>query len=278
MSTDIIMPLSMKETRELYDNAFAGEGGAVLLSICDKGQFDLEIGGKPFSISTGDILILPPGLTLGESNADETDCSNDIKYLVVGYRSFIESIRSGRNVWTILMYARSNPVFHLSEEDRELTSSYYTVIAGKLRTQRGYYYDEIIRALLQCIIYELCVILNREIGVFEAGNVRSKDVLFKKFMEMLAASSGRERSLSYYAGALYVSPKYLSAITNDICGISAHELILNNVTSQIRRELEFSSTSIKELASQFGFPNMSSFGKFVKTRLGKSPRAFRKRR
>lgn len=265
----------MEEARTLYNTENSEEGGVVLLSICDKGHIKLNIGTKVYKISTGDILILPPGMSIGQSDADSAK-RKDIKYLCIKYKSFIQSIRSGRNVWTILMYARSNPVFHLSEDDRELTSSYYKVIEGKLRTQRGYYYDEIIRSLLQCVIYELCVILNRDIGMFQSGDIRSKDVLFKKFMEMLAEDSGRERSLKHYADALFVSPKYLSAVTNDVCGISAHEMILNNVTSHIRQELEFSSASIKELAIQFGFPNMSSFGKFVKMRLGKSPRAFRK--
>ena len=275
--SDIIIPKSMDEARELYSTAFADEGGMVLLSICDSGTFSLRVSGKKYQISSGDILILPPGMNIGKSGADSARGGRkDVKYMGVKYKAFLQSIRSGRNVWSILMYARSNPVFHLNEADRELTSNYYRVIEGKLRTQRSYYYDEIIRSLLQCVIYELCVILNREMGTTEDNNVRSKDVIFKKFMEMLAESGGRERSLKYYSESLFVTPKYLSAVTNDVCGISAHELILNNVASHIRQELEFSSKGIKELSVQFGFPNMSSFGKFVKIRLGKSPRAFRK--
>ena len=277
MTPDIVIPQSMEEARRLYNTANAEEGGFVLISICDSGSFNLRISRKKYRISTGDILILPPGATLGESDADAAKGGRqDIKYLAVKYKAFLQSIRSGRNVWTILIYARSTPVFHLSDADRELTSNYYRVIEGKLRTQRGYYYDEIIRALLQCVIFELCVILNRELGMLEDSNVRSKDVLFKKFMEMLAEGGGRERALKHYADALFVTPKYLSAVTSDVCGLSAHELILNNVASHIRQELEFSSKGIKELAVQFGFPNMSSFGKFVKMRLGKSPRAIRK--
>lgn len=275
LQSDIVIPKSMEEACDLYNTAYSEEGGMVLLSICDSGSFSIRLSGKKYRISTGDILILPPGVNLGASDADKGN-SKDIKYLGVKYKSFLESIRTGRNVWSILMYARSNPVFHLSDQDRELTSNYYRVIEGKLRTPRVFYYDEIIRALLQCVIYELCVILNRDLVMAEDRNVRSKDVIFKKFMEMLAESGGRERSLKHYADALFVTPKYLSAVTNDVCGISAHELILNNVASHIRQELEFSTTGIKELSVQFGFPNMSSFGKFVKIRLGKSPRAFRK--
>ena len=274
MQTDIVIPKNMEEALQMYKTAFADDGGMVLLSICDRGSFKLSINGKKSTISTGDILICPPGIII-ETVA--TKGRADIKYLGIRYKAFLQSIRTGRNVWSILMYAHSNPVFHLNESDRELTSSYYKVIEGKLKTQRGYYYDEIIRSLLQCVIYELCVILNREMGTKEEDNsVRSKDVIFKKFMELLAEGEGRYRSLKYYSDALYVTPKYLSAVTNEVCGISAHEMVLNNVANHIQRELEFSETSVKELSVRFGFPNLSSFGKFVKTRLGKSPRAFRK--
>jgi len=274
MQTDIVIPKNMEEALQMYKTAFADDGGMVLLSICDRGSFKLSINGKKSTISTGDILICPPGVII-ETVA--TKGRSDIKYLGIRYKAFLQSIRTGRNVWSILMYAHSNPVFHLNESDRELTSSYYKVIEGKLKTQRGYYYDEIIRSLLQCVIYELCVILNREMGTKEEDNsVRSKDVIFKKFMELLAEGEGRYRSLKYYSAALYVTPKSLSAVTNEVCGISAHEMVLNNVANHIQRELEFSETSVKELSVRFGFPNLSSFGKFVKTRLGKSPRAFRK--
>ncbi|MBP5549903.1 MAG: AraC family transcriptional regulator [Bacteroidales bacterium] len=274
MQTDIVIPKNMEEALQMYKTAFADDGGMVLLSICDRGSFKLSINGKKSTISTGDILICPPGVII-ETVA--TKGRSDIKYLGIRYKAFLQSIRTGRNVWSILMYAHSNPVFHLNESDRELTSSYYKVIEGKLKTQRGYYYDEIIRSLLQCVIYEICVILNREMGTKEEDNsVRSKDVIFKKFMELLAEGEGRYRSLKYYSEALYVTPKYLSAVTNEVCGISAHEMVLNNVANHIQRELEFSETSVKELSVRFGFPNLSSFGKFVKTRLGKSPRAFRK--
>lgn len=264
----------MEEAIQLYNTLYKEEGGMVLLSICDSGSFSLNIGHKRYKISTGDILICPPGLVISKAKANGKD--SDIKYLGVKYGAFLESIRTGRNVWSILMYARRNPVFHLEQNDRELTSSYYKVIAGKMHTQRSYYYDEIMRALLQCVLYELCVILNRDLGDEKtAPEEKRKDYLFKRFMEMISEQSGRQRNLKYYADALVITPKYLSSLTKDICGFSAHELILNNSITYIRQQLEFSSKSIKELAGEFGFPNLSSFGKFVKTRLGRSPRAIR---
>ena len=152
----------------MYQAASKESGGLVLISICETGSFSLSIGGNRFHIGTGDILILPPDMPLEDSDADSGKA--DVRYLGVRYREFLRSIRTGRNVWTVLMYARSNPVFHLDENDRNLTSSYYKVIEGKLRTRKSYYYDEILHAILQCVIYELCVILNRDIGAVESAH------------------------------------------------------------------------------------------------------------
>ncbi|MBQ7611018.1 MAG: AraC family transcriptional regulator [Bacteroidales bacterium] len=44
----------------------------------------------------------------------------------------------------------------------------------------------------------------------------------------------------------------------------------------VSEALRFSDRSIKEIAVDFGFTNLSTFGKFVKDNLGDSPRAFRR--
>ena len=276
MQAEILIPRSFQEARTMYQAASKESGGLVLISICETGSFSLSIGGNRFHIGTGDILILPPDMPLEDSDADSGKA--DVRYLGVRYREFLRSIRTGRNVWTVLMYARSNPVFHLDENDRNLTSSYYKVIEGKLRTRKSYYYDEILHAILQCVIYELCVILNRDIGAVETAHPDTrKDMIFKQFMEMLSTDDGTHRSVRHYAEDLFVTPKYLSSVTQDICGESAHELILSNMTARIRQDLEFSQNGIKEIALRYHFKDLAVFGKFVKHRLGLSPREYRKR-
>lgn len=51
-----------------------------------------------------------------------------------------------------------------------------------------------------------------------------------------------------------------------------HEYTLDAISQALR----FSDRSIKEIAVDFGFTNLSTFGKFVKDNLGDSPRAFRR--
>ena len=272
---NFIIPATVQEAADIFRTAKLEEGGMVLVSICDRGGYTIKINGRKRHIGTSDILIVPHGECIGSFKTDSDD--TDAKFFCISTSLFLKNIRSGRNVWLIFMYARNNPVFHLSASDRELTSSYHAVIKGKLATPKGYYYDEILSSILQCVIYEICVIINRDISTAEenVGSEKRKDLIFKKFIELLSKSDGCRRSVQSFADELCITPKYLSSVSVDICGKSAHALILDNVVSQIRSELDFSDKGIKELSDQFGFPNLSAFGNFVKTRLGVSPREYR---
>lgn len=247
--------------------------GQLFLILCTEGFFHIKVNGKVQRISRGDILICPPGVELGTPHSTQ---KYDIRILGMSYVRFLQGVRSGRSVWTIMMYARTNPVFHLDRSDMELTECYYQVIRRKMATARSFYYDEIMQSLMQCAIYEICVVLNRSLGTPDnEGSSTRKDVIFKKFVELLAESEGKVRSVNEFASRLCVTPKYLSAVTLSISGMSALELILQNAAHIIRHELEFSASSITEISDRFGFPDLSVFGKFVKSRLGASPRRIR---
>ena len=46
---------------------------------------------------------------------------------------------------------------------------------------------------------------------------------------------------------------------------------------RIETQLLYNDMSIKEIAMQLGFPDVSNFGRYVKAKLGESPRAIRSR-
>lgn len=246
----------------------------IVLMLCNKGEVGIEIDGKEYLLSRGDLLICPPGVLL--SNFIDKG-EGGLKLLGMKYSKIHHSMFKGRSIWSAMMFARNNPRFRLNERDLDLTESYYHVIKQKSATAKDFYYNEIMQSLMQCALYEICVIINRQIAPGENDNIMGrKELLFKQFMEMLATSDCKDRTVTEFAQRLCISPKYLSAIVKDISGKSALEIILQNATEVIKRELEYSGKSIKEIADNFDFPNISVFGKFIKTRLGKSPREYRK--
>ena len=73
-----------------------------------------------------------------------------------------------------------------------------------------------------------------------------------------------------------VSPKYLTNVCRKHSDYTASELIALSVVSRIKYLLLYSDLSIKEVANEMGFDNLSFFGKYVKKHLGLSPNHYRK--
>ncbi|MBS7317181.1 MAG: helix-turn-helix domain-containing protein [Candidatus Cryptobacteroides sp.] len=245
----------------------------VLVIICDKGKLQLDHNGSSLSLAVNDMMICPPGVKL-----DNILSSPDFHAIMFGftYEMFQKTICSTNDIWSLLLYATRNPVFKLSDHDMELARTYLRIVKLKMETERDFFFNEIMHALMKTVFYEMCVIINREIKPGESDEeLGQSNQIFKKFIEAIANSGCRERSVAYFAQKLCISPKYLSFITRSVSGKPALEWILEYCTDGIAHELKYSDKTIKEISNEFNFPTISSFGKFVKKRLGMSPREYR---
>ena len=106
----------------------------------------------------------------------------------------------------------------------------------------------------------------------------SAEALFKRFTQMLSHECPKKREVKQYADALCITPKYLSAICKSQSGKTASEIINSITVNHIKNRLTSSDLTIKEIAAEVGFDNLSFFGKYVRRELGMSPRQFRGQR
>lgn len=244
----------------------------VLVIVGCSGKLQVDHNGTPISIEPKDMLICPPGVKL-----DNFKFSKDFHAVIVGlsYEKFQKTVCSGREIWSLLLYASKHPVFHLSDIDMNITEGYRLVAMKKLQTSREFYYNEIMNAIMEAIFYEICVVIKREKSARPDEDLGQGNQIFKRFVDAITKNGGKNRSVAYFADILCVTPKHLSFIARSVSGKPALEWILEHCTEGIVHELKYSDKSIKEISNEFGFPTISAFGKFVKKRLGVSPRHFR---
>ena len=84
------------------------------------------------------------------------------------------------------------------------------------------------------------------------------------------------RSVAFYAGKLFISPKYLSLIIKESTGKSATDVIDSYVVLEAKNLLRFSGKNIQQVAYELNFPNQSSFGKYFKHLTGMSPSEYQR--
>ena len=100
--------------------------------------------------------------------------------------------------------------------------------------------------------------------------------LLARYRALLEAHFRSERSLTFYAGRLAVTPARLNAACKARAGRTASTLIHDRIVIEAKRYLIYSESSVAQVAHLTGFDDPAYFNRFFAQRVGVSPGAFRK--
>lgn len=246
---------------------------AAVLVLCTDGMMEIEVETNNYKLFRGDLLVCGPNRVM-----KPIKLLNNTAFKIIFLSHFMH--RSGigyqRSIWDKAFYLGTNPMIHLSDTQITQFEEYYRLLCEKLKNPSSSYHSEIMQSILQAMMYEILSYLD---GVVVSENerfVRQGEILFRRFVGLLAESKVKSRFVYYYADKLNVSTKYLSAVCKQVSGKTAGEIIDEFVMKDIIRMLKYSDKSIKEIALELDFPNISFFGKYVKAHLGVSPKAYRR--
>lgn len=243
----------------------------VIAVLCTSGSASICINDKNLEIKKNDILICQPHTLL-----EGYETSDDFKgYCTILSKEYVYKISmiSGGN-WDIKVFIENNPILPLSDEEVDIFCLYYNLIKKKLANNSGSHRKELLDSLLGSFMFELHDIIERFIEL-TPPSFSSAENIFREFIKILSSSFPKKRNVSYYADALNVTPKYLSAICKNVCGHTAFDIICKYVVKDITYMLKKQEKSIKEIVNELDFPNISFFGKYVKKHLGVPPRKYR---
>lgn len=104
---------------------------------------------------------------------------------------------------------------------------------------------------------------------------RSTD-LYHDFTTSISTYMKQRSDVAYYAEYLNVTPRYLTQVTNRICGLTPKAIIEQYLKDAIECELINSEKTIQEIAYEYGFSSQAHFSKFFKRITGYTPSNFRK--
>lgn len=239
--------------------------------ICYTGKLQLEINTKEYAIVKNDILICRPNDTVCN-----TMISPDFEgaILCISPKFIVEQFGKG-SMWDCLFQFERNPVFSVTQESIEMFEIYDKAFHAKLKMGQTTFRQEIIHSIVRIILYELRENISEDTSPLATG-ISQKEILFKKFMELLSDSIVKSRQASWYAGQLHITPKHLSTVCKQVSGKTAFEWINEYVIMDIRHLLKNTDKPIKEVVSLLKFPNTSFFGTYCRKHFGMSPIEYRK--
>lgn len=131
---------------------------------------------------------------------------------------------------------------------------------------------DILRGMLTIILVRLSRVVPQ---TFKEAASKHNLVLMRQFEKLIEQHFREKRLPKEYAELMFVTPNHLNALTNNVLGKSAGDLIRERVLLEAKRMLANSDLLINQIAETLNFEDNAYFTRFFKKYLGTTPEGFR---
>ncbi len=255
-------------------NIYPGQAG---LFICTGGTADIMVNNTVFHIRRGTLCVVSPINIICFIHQSEdyksVEILDELNVFYPVVRSIVETI-----VWLNL---RVNPSTQLSEDETKFFEERTIFIENKIkkRDSSNHKYEQtvltrMVELLKQETLLEATHIFLRNSQVIEK-NISKSETLVYNFILSLHKHFKKERSVSFYANEAHLSTGYFTSVIREKTGRTPSEWISDITITQAKLLLSKSDMSVKEIASELGFPEQFTFRKYFKSHTGLAPKAYR---
>ena len=243
-----------------------------MIVLCREGEADLRVNFTEWRLKPGSVITLFPGDVVSITSKSEEFKAETLRYAASLLRE--ASLQLEHTVYSELKTDRCRT------ESATLTS----IVSNMLTLLRLYFEQEGCICLDQLVMLQLKAFFlgfydylyrNPSERKAESESPRTKE-LFNQFMRELEHRYRESRDVSYYAELLHISPKYLNMVTQRMTSHTIKTIINQYVVLQIKQSLTTEEKSIKQIAWDYHFSDLSFFCRYFKQHTGMTPQQFRR--
>lgn len=271
--------------------------GAIL--ICRKGKAMLNVNYKDWELYVGAVITLFPNDVVelkvdGDCKSPQTengDCrspeteNGDCKSPQTANSFQVEILKYNPSLLREASLQLEQTVYSSLREDRcrQDTPVVTNIINGMFGLLKVYFDQSECTCISQLVLCQLKAFFigfheylqrNPQYRPDEVKSYRVRE-LFNRFMMLLEKDYKISRDVNYYAEKMNISSKYLTNIVNQVTGHTPKTIIDQYVILQLKLHLKRSTQSIKEMAWEFHFADVSFFCRYFKKHTGLTPQQIR---
>lgn len=242
-----------------------------LIIICTGGMGTISINLNEESVVRGVISVVTPGSFLQIKNTSE-DFNGIIIAQSRDFTSFVGDITTGMK---LLKRIDKRPFYNLNETELQEAEMIINFMRNKLDKPKFKFKEQFAKNclnILQCVMIEEQMYKTDETQ--SISNSR-KEEIFSLFIKEVETYYKKERSVSFYADRICISPKYLSSVIHETSGKYATDWINGYVILEAKALLSNKRIPIKEVCNMLNFANQSFFAKYFKQHTGMTPKEYK---
>lgn len=271
--------------------------GAIL--ICRKGKAMLNVNYKDWELYEGAVITLFPNDVVelkvdGDFKSPQTengDCKSpetengDCKSPQTANSFQVEILKYNPSLLREASLQLEQTVYSSLREDRcrQDTPVVTNIINGMFGLLKVYFDQSECTCISQLVLCQLKAFFigfheylqrNPQYRPDEVKSYRVRE-LFNRFMMLLERDYKISRDVNYYAEQMNISSKYLTNIVSQVTGHTPKTIIDQYVILQLKMHLKRTTQSIKEMAWEFHFADVSFFCRYFKKHTGLTPQQIR---
>jgi AraC-like DNA-binding protein len=224
----------------------------------------------PYSIGSDTIFCIKPGQAVKFEPMEETD-----GYALSFSADFLAMAVDDREpLYHSALFHPLSP-FSIIKVETKLKPEMLEVTERMIREFSNAYpgKEEILRGLLKIFL----IYLNRQREESQPQLIHlNQSGLASRFFSLLEKNFANRKMVSDYAQDLSVTPNYLNETVKKVSGFPASYHIQQRVTLEAKRKATYVRKSMKEIAYDLGFDDISHFSKYFKKASGISFTDFKK--
>lgn len=251
--------------RYLFPHRF--EPGCFIIAL--NGQCKISINLMEYKVNAKSVVtVLPRSIVSVISRSEDFDCC-----LLAFPPEFIKDMELLRTILSRAIAIEKAPVLRLDEDEtvfiEELLDTFVKIYnKAHLKGELGF---GVIKNILMSFFYGVCAIYDKKSPMISNIHITRKEEITKEFLSLVFKYYSKERSVSYYADLMCITPKYLNTVVREVKGISASQIIANAVIMEAKSRLKSSTDTVQQIAISLNFPNQSFFTKYFKRNTGMTP-------
>ena len=242
--------------------------GAIL--ICRKGKAMLNVNYKDWELYEGAVITLFP---------------NDVVELKIDGNFEAEILKYNPSLLREASLQLEQTVYSSLRKDRcrQDTPVVTNIINGMFALLKVYFDQSECTCISQLVLCQLKAFFigfheylqrNPQYRPDEVKSYRVRE-LFNRFMMLLERDFKISRDVNYYARQMNISSKYLTNIVSQVTGHTPKTIIDQYVILQLKMHLKRTTQSVKEMAWEFHFADVSFFCRYFKKHTGLTPQQIR---
>ena len=171
-------------------------------------------------------------------------------------------------------YMKQGIVIKLTDKEWDEMGMYFSLIWETV--QESTFRKEVVQHLLTALLYNIRYIQKKNQSNINQSPSHQEE-LFRRFIALVNEYNKKERTVSFYADKLCLTPRYLNTVIRQVSQQTVMEWINQAVTLEAQVLLKHSNLMVYQIADELNFPNPSFFCKFFKRRTGMTPQEYQKR-